>query len=324
MVNPWSRVGRLPMSGRGVRIFGGSQGFTPRRVVILCLALVLALGVGTLGTVGWIGSERAIHRQPKTYAWQLSDYPDLRPERVTVASRTQTALAGTFFPGRNRATIILSHGYGDDQNQMLPWASFLHQAGFSVFTYDMRGRGASGGGEITLGALEADDLSSVVDYLVTRPDVDPDRIGALGVSLGGAVTILAAARDPRIKAVVDDCGFSDASRVIDTSFERYIGLPAFPFSPVTVAIAERRVGQSIAGVRPVDVIGQISPRPILIIHGQADTPVPVAHSERNFLAAGEPEELWLVPGAEHNGSREVAGPEYERRVTAFFQQSLGG
>src|ERR1035441_4878208 len=103
--------------------------------------------------------------------------------------------------------IVLSHGYGDNQAQMLPYAEFLHRAGYSVFTYDMRNRGRSGGEAVTLGALEYLDLISAVAYLTTRADVDPDRIGALGLSLGGSTTLLAAASDPRIKAVVDDSGF---------------------------------------------------------------------------------------------------------------------
>ena len=294
-----------------------------RRIALGLLTLLLVAGVVILGVVGWIGSERAIHKPPKVYNWQLADYPNLRAEAVTVQSRTGIALAGRFFPGRSRTTIILSHGYGDDQNQMLPWADFLNRAGYSVFTYDMRSRGGSGGDAITVGALEQEDLLSVIDYVAARPDVDRDKIGALGVSLGGSVTILAAARDPRIKAVVDDCGFADASGVVDTAFTYFLGLPAFPFAPVTVKIAEWRTGQRISRVRPVDVIGRISPRPIFIIHGLADPAIPPVHSERNFAAAGEPKQVWYVPGAWHNGSREVAGAEYERRVVEFFTGTLG-
>ena len=90
-----------------------------------------------------------------------------------------------------------------------------------------------------------------------------------------------------------------------------------------MAIADLRTGQRIERVRPVDAIGRISPRPVFIIHGLADIYVPPDNSERNFAAANEPKQVWYVPGAGHNGSREVAGAEYERRVTAFFKQYLG-
>ncbi|HEU5422934.1 MAG TPA: alpha/beta hydrolase [Nitrolancea sp.] len=273
--------------------------------------------------VGWIGAERAIHRAPTTYRWSLADYPDLHPEGVTIQSRTGITIAGRFFPGRSRTTIILSHGYGDNQERMLPWANFLHQAGYSVVTYDMRNRGASGGDAITVGALEQQDLLLVIDAVAARPDVDRDKIGALGVSLGGATTILTAAQDQRIKAVVDDCGFTDVTGVLGTAFEYFLHLPPFPFAPVAVKIAELRTGQQVAKVRPIDVVGRISPRPIFIILGLADPAVPPVNSARMYAAEGEPKQVWFVPGAKHNGSREVAGAEYEQRIVAFFCQSLG-
>jgi dipeptidyl aminopeptidase/acylaminoacyl peptidase len=292
---------------------------------VALVALLLLAALGVLGGVGWVGSERAIHQPPKSFPWTLADYPDLRGEAVRLPSTTGVTIAGTFFPGASRATIVVSHGYGNDQREVLPLAAFLNRAGFSVFTYDMRSRGGSGGDAITMGALEQRDLVAVVDYLTTRPDVDPGRIGALGISLGGATTILAAAREPRIRAVVDVCGFTDIASATDTAYEHFIGLPAFPFSPITVRISEWRIGQSVAAARPIDVVGQISPRPLLIIHGADDVQVPPTHSERLYAAAGEPKTLWLVPGAGHGlNTWEVAQAEYERRVIAFFRESLGG
>ena len=226
-------------------------------------ALILLVAIAAVvGTGGWLGSETAIHRGPPVY-------PELArvAEPVTLTSRTGVQIAGRFVPGASRATIILSHGYGGGQDEMLPYASFLHRAGYSVFTYDMRNRGGSGGDAITLGALEQEDLLCIIDYLAARPDVDPERIGAFGGSLGASTSILAAARDQRIKAVVADGPFADVASVIDTGFSAYIGLPAFPFSPVTVRIAEWRTGQRVADVRPVTVVGRISPRPLLLIHG---------------------------------------------------------
>src|SRR5437763_2698906 len=224
---------------------GGARPSRLGRIVAWLCALVLVLAVAVLGTVGWIGSERAIHPHAVTYTWRLTDYPNLRPQNVTFISRTGLKIAARFFRGRSHATIILSHGYGDNQNQMPPWADFLNKAGYTVLTYDMRDRGRSGGNAVTLGALEQYDLISAVDYVMSRRDVDRARIGALGVSLGGATAILAAAQDRRIKAVVDDCGFADAPTAIANGFEYYIHLPAFPFSLIAVRIAEWRAGVDV-------------------------------------------------------------------------------
>ena len=92
--------------------------------------------------------------------------------------------------------------------------AILVRQGFSVLSYDMRNRGLSGGDTVTFGSLEGPDIISAVHYLMTRPDIDPDRIGAMGLSLGAAATILAAAGDSRIKAVLDDSAFSDAPAAI--------------------------------------------------------------------------------------------------------------
>ena len=313
----------VPQARRPAKKGGGSRASRLRRIMVVLCALVLVLAVAVVGTVGWIGSERAIHPSAATYTWLLTDYPNLRPQNVTFMSRTGIKIAARFFPGRSHATIVLSHGYGDNQNQMLPWANFLNRAGYSVLTYDMRDRGRSGGDAVTLGALEQDDLISAVDYLTSRHDVDRARIGALGVSLGGATTILAAAQDRGIKAVVDDCGFADAPTVIANGFTYFIHLPAFPFAFVSVKIAEWRAGVDVEKVRPVDKIGLISPRPIFIIDGLADKAVLPVNSARNFAAAKEPKQIWWVRSAGHTQSRVVAGSLYVRRVVAFFRRYLG-
>jgi uncharacterized protein len=275
-----------------------------------------------LGVIGWIGSERALHPGYYHYKHSLADYPDLHPEEIAVKSASGVMLRGRFFEGANRDLIVLVSGYGDTQDQMLPYAEFLHHAGFDTLTYNARARATSGGEYVTLGVLEQVDLESIVQYAAHRADVDPTKVGVLGISMGGATAILTAARDHQIRAVVDDCGFSDAPGVIAASFEHFIHLPAIPFAPVTVWIASHRAGIDVNSVRPDKVIDEISPRPILIIHGLADYVVPVANSERNFKAAGEPKELWLVPGARHGEAHTVAKAEYEKKVDEFFDNAL--
>jgi uncharacterized protein len=293
-----------------------------RKALVRAVAPLVALSILVLGGVGWVGSERALHPHYYHYKWSLSSYPDLKAENIKIHSSTGVVLYGRYFPAQRHALIILASGYGDTQEQMLPFADFLHRAGLSTMTFNMRARATSGGDYVTLGVLEQKDLISAVNYAISRPDVDPKRIGVFGISMGGATAILAAAQDPTIRAVVDDCGFSDAPRVIAASFEHFIHLPAFPFAPITVWIASHRAGIDVNAVRPVSVIGRISPRPVLIIHGLADYTVPPDNSQRNFDAARQPKELWFVPGAGHAQAHTVAKAEYERRVVAFFNSAL--
>jgi fermentation-respiration switch protein FrsA (DUF1100 family) len=293
----------------------------PNRALSASAAAVALLLAAVLG-IGWIASERAIHPAICHYEKGLADFPNLHPYQVSFQSRTHTRIASWFFPGTRRATVLLSHGYGDNQIQMLPYADFLVRQGFSVLTYDMRNRGRSSGDAVTFGALEAPDIISAVDYLMTRPDVDPNRIGAMGLSLGAAATILAAAGDSRIKAVLDDSSFSDVPAAIRSSFEHFIGLPSFPLAPLTVSIVRLRTGIDVGRIRPSDVIARISPRPLLIVHCMDDKVAPPDNSERNFAAAKEPKQFWRIPSGGHVNGLKAAGREYELRVGQFFAESL--
>ncbi|HUZ00241.1 MAG TPA: alpha/beta fold hydrolase [Thermomicrobiaceae bacterium] len=280
---------------------------------------ILAVIVGVLTGLAWRASENATHPPAAAYAWHLRDYPALRPQEVTFRSATGVTLAGRFFSGATRQTIVLLHGYGGTQDEMLPVADALNRAGFSVFTYDQRGCGRSGG-VITFGALEQRDLSSAVDYLTARGEVE--SFGALGFSMGGATTVMTAARDPRIQAVVADSAWSNVYHWLRPSLRGALLHPSAPFSPASLKLVEVRSGIDLGTLRPVDLIGRISPRPLLLIHGTADTIVPPADSRQNFAAAGEPKALWWVSNAAHGQTLRPGHAAYMDRVVAFFLQAL--
>jgi len=280
--------------------------------------IVLAAAAG-LAVLTWVSSNRAIHPGTETYTWSLRDYPELRPHEVNLPSSTGVNIAGRFFPGRQPETVILSHGYGGSQDEMLPVAASLHAAGLSVFTYDLRGSGRSQG-EVTFGSLEQKDLISVVDYLQRRPDVDQDRIGALGFSMGAAVTLLAAAEDTRIKAVVSDSAWSDVNHWLRPSLGQILTHPIAPFSTLSLKLAEWRTGADLSALRPVQRVARLTQRPLLLIHGSSDAVVPASDSDELFAAAGEPKELWQKDGAGHGDTMRL--PEYGERVTRFFRQAL--
>ena len=291
------------------------------RILVLAGVGLVAFAAGILGTLGWIASGQVLHPPAVSYAGLLSRYRSLKPQHLTFHGATGTTLSGNFFPGSTHATIILSHGYGASQAQMLPWASFLHEAGFSVFTYDMRGSGQSDG-SITFGALEQRDLIGAVNYLVSRPDVDKGKIAALSFSLGGATTILAAAQDTRIKAVVDDSGYADVRHWFNSSVGELLRHPTDPYSVLSLRMVEWRRGINADILRPAARIALISPRPILIIQGTADRDLPLRNSLENFTAAKQPKELWWVQGAGHGQTLQTAGPVYVQRVVAFFRLAL--
>jgi pimeloyl-ACP methyl ester carboxylesterase len=297
----------------------------PARRTVVFVALFgtgfVALACVAFAILGWVASDRVLHPPAASSAGLINPYRTLSSEIVTFHGATGTVLSGRFFPGRVQATIVLSHGYGADQEQMLPWASFLHQAGFSVFTYDMRGSGKSSG-SITFGALEQRDLIAAVDYLAARPDVDKGKIATLGFSLGGAVSILAAASDTRIKAVVDDSGYAELDHWFSDSVGDSLRHPTDPFSLLSLKMVEWRIGINADSLRPAARIALISPRPVFIIQGTADQDLSPRNSLENFAAAKQPKELWLVRGAGHGQTLQRAGSTYKQRIVAFFRKAL--
>jgi dipeptidyl aminopeptidase/acylaminoacyl peptidase len=205
---------------------------------------------------------------------------------------------------------------------MLEWALALNQAGYSTLPFDLYGQGESDGNGVTLGFYERQDVVAAVDYLKTRDDVDASNLGILGISMGASVAIMAAATTPDIKAVVADSSFQSAARGIEEGFTRVTGLPRFPFSPIVLRFIQWRLGISPDDIVPVDQVAEISPRPLLLIHGGADTDVSPGNSEALFAAAGEPKELILLPGVKHARGMKDFPEEYTGLIVGFFDRYL--
>lgn len=290
----------------------------------MIFGLILAAAFVTVSVLlfalAWEASSRAIHHEPADYGWSLADFPALTAEPVRLQSPTGVQLSARFFPGKARATVVLLHGFGGSQDEMLPVAQALNVAGYSVFTYDQRGCGASNG-DLTFGAKEQDDLIAVVDYLAAREDVDPEQLGAFGFSMGAATLLMTAAREPRLKAIVADSAWATARSWLEPSLRSVFLRPRDRFSSLSLKLAQSRTHISIDALRPVASIGSISPRPVLLIHGSADTVVRPADAEQNFFAARNPKRLFRVPGAGH-GATIAPDSVIVGRVCAFLEAAL--
>ncbi|MCX6020751.1 MAG: alpha/beta fold hydrolase [Chloroflexi bacterium] len=292
------------------------------RVALAFFLIAMASGAAAIAAAAGppLGGALAPERRPPTDSpalWGMAYEP------VSFESSDGAVLRGWFIPGRSRATVALAHGLWMDRQSMLPIATALHQrAGVSLLLFDFRSVGESGGDRITFGYREQGDLAAAVDYLESRPDVDPQRIGAMGNSLGAAVTLLTAAARPDIAAVAADSPFTSVDSIIENSFQLLTGLPPFPLGLLAVGISEWELGFPPAEVAPLRAVGRISPRPLFLIHGLRDKLIPYSQSEALYDAAGAPKELWLVPGADHVGARTTATAAYEQRVAAFFRRHL--
>ncbi len=298
----------------------------PRRT-IAGAASVLVLGLlVALGAIGWVGSERAIHPELPVDLPNRADF-DLPLQDVSFLSRDGTRLSGWFVPAnvppnQRPPTVVLMHGYGSVREETLPHAEYLHRAGYNTLLFDFRASGESEGDAVTIGGMEQEDALGALDYLEARGDVDVTRVGFQGLSMGAAVAIMAAARDERVVGVVAESPFKDVPAEIASSFEERIGLPAFPFAPITVWITEQRIGLQAEDIAPIRVVSDLE-RPLLIIENELDTSIAPGSARAVFEAASEPKRHWLVLNSTHGDGHAADPAAYERQVLSFWSEVFG-
>jgi uncharacterized protein len=192
--------------------------------------------------------------------------------------------------GARRGTVIYLHGSADNRASGLYVAERYTARGFDVLLYDSRAHGESDGDSCTYGYYEKDDLRRAIDGVQLKPVV------VIGVSLGGAVALQAAAVDPRIATVVAVATFSDLRTV---ATERAPSFASNRNIEDAFRLAETTAHFRVDAVSPVAIAKDISV-PVLLIHGQDDRETPPAHSQRVFAALRGPKRLILVPGAGHD------------------------
>ncbi|HJR79041.1 MAG TPA: alpha/beta hydrolase [Anaerolineales bacterium] len=250
-----------------------------------------------------------------------ADY-NLPFEDVPVTSADGLTLVGWFIPSQNDAVVILQHGYKSTREELLNEAEMLYRHGYGSLLTTVRAHDHSEGEMITFGMREVQDMDAWYQYLLTRDDIDPNRIGMLGNSFGGMLVIQYAAQNEDIKAIVAVSAFSSLADTVSTSVTHFTDLPAFPFAPLIVYWAEQETGYKLEDVDATKWIAQISPRPVFLMQGGADVVISPESGHRLHNAAGEPKELWFEHDLGHVGFDSEMAVEFERRVVEFFDRYL--
>ncbi|HKP55023.1 MAG TPA: alpha/beta fold hydrolase [Chloroflexia bacterium] len=266
------------------------------------------------------------HEPPPYTEEGLIDVP-VRPERVEFMARDGKPLSGWFVPAPDGtpkpwSCVVLIYGYGGYKEQMHEYAKMVHEGGFATLMFDMRGAGLRRREPVTLGYKERWDLMDAVRYIQTRSDVDPNRIGAFGLSMGGAVAIMAAAEEPGIKAIVTDSAYADITDMIKPGIVVFLGKLALPFAPLIVRYAETMMGIRAHEIRPEKAASKLGERPLFVIHGLDDALTHPQSAYKIYQAATGPKELWLLPECGHGCAPSVAPAEYKRRINEFFSRWL--
>lgn len=293
-------------------------------VVLLVIGAVAVLALGTVWLC-MLTAKKVLHPASKRKA--LDAWPDqfgLPYENVTFKTEDQVPLKGWFITSEPESdkTIILMHGWGMNRSDILKNTHFLRELGFNLFYFDFRALGESGGRTSSIGYLELKDIAAAIRFLQeTRPQFCA-KIGLYGLSMGGMVAICEAARNPQVACVVAEASYYSFRRVVSRWAWVHRRVPYFPLMPIVLHYIRKQLGVNPERFSPKYNIPKIAPRPVFLIHGRYDNLVPAAQAKLLYKRAGEPKEIWLVPGAKHNKCAEVGGYEYKQRLADFYRKYL--
>ncbi|MFL5938438.1 MAG: alpha/beta hydrolase [Gaiellaceae bacterium] len=237
-------------------------------------------------------------------------------EDVTFRTSDGLDLSGWYVPSRNGAAVIVFPGRSGPQKP----ARFLARHGYGVLLFDRRGEGESDGDGNLFGWGGDKDILAAVDFLKSRPDVDPDRIGGMGLSVGAELMLQTAAKSDELAAIVSEgAGTRSFGEEMEEfhGTEKWLGLPLLAFKTASVAV--------FSSTAPPPKLPDLAPRlaePAFFIYapdGGVETMTPAYYR----LAQG-PKTIWGIPGVGHMGGFDARPKEYERRVVSFFDGTLLG
>jgi uncharacterized protein len=248
----------------------------------------------------------AIIRSPADYR--------LAVENVTIVAVDGTRLAGWFLPRPGAPAVVLLHGYPADKADLLPVATALAPE-FATLLLDQRYFGDSEGRATTLGFRERGDLKRVLDFLEARGNT---AVGVFGFSLGGAVALLTAAEDMRVRAVVAYAPFADL-RALGHELYGWMWLARYPFVEAMLLWSRALFGADITRPSPAEAAARVTV-PVWLVHSRQDEQIPFRHAERlqAALTANRRAEFEFMERGRHG----ELPCDFEARLARFFRGAL--
>ncbi len=285
------------------------------------LLSIMTVGAPTL-VGGAMGAAAVLGLYPPTPR-DLGGAQDLddEAERVRIPVAGDDHLDGWHLPGSRPAGVLLLHGYGRTHHRVWRYANFLRPAGYALLTIDFRSSRRSRRLPTTLGLYERDDAEAALEWL--RDHGGARRLAILGESLGGTVGLIAAAGSHEVAAVIVDCPFANGRDAVEDMLGRFLRLPRWPSAPVARALGRWATGRDLYEVDAISAAAALRDRPVMFIHSSGDERLSPAQSHRLWEAAGAKDPVWWVPEAGHNQAWVKHRAEYERRVLAFLEETIG-
>lgn len=311
-----------------------------KKVLKRSLLVLLLLAVTVLAGGSWYMLDFALlpgemHGRDVqgSYNTVLEENPELRPWLDSLmqhrALRDTTVLMR---PGERHHALyarapkptgrvaVLVHGYKDSAVGMLHIAHIYALMGYNVLLPDLHAHGRSEGKAVEMGWNERHD---VLRWLAVANSLFADSTGTTrqvvhGISMGAATVmdVSGEAVPPYVKCYVEDCGYTSVWDEFSHQLHDMFGLPEFPLLYTTSALCKARYGWSFGQASPLRQVSRCQ-KPMLFIHGDADTYVPYAMLRRLYDAKPQPKQLWIGRGSAHARSYQDHRAEYTQVVAGF-------
>lgn len=263
----------------------------------------------------------------KMYALELTPHEEtpekfgLAFEEVRFPTKNQRSLYGWWIPADKQPeqapTLILVHGWSRNLGRMLRYIQHLHPLNYNLLAFDARHHGSSDPDHHSSMYKFGQDIQSAVKYVCTR-SIDREQVGVIGLSIGGAGSVYAAALESCIKAVVTVGAPAHPVDVMKRQFKQY-HLP-WPFNWLILKQIERTISVSYEEFAPVNNIAKADAS-FLVIHGEQDEVILSSQGDKlkNAARAGQCE-YWNIPERRHSDCHHEPG--FWDHVHGFFQNKL--
>ena len=296
----------IPFRHRGEGASGPVRRWAIRVLVLPAFLLAAAFVFMPVGMA--IVDIHSLHRS-------IGSPPDAAYKTVSFTASDDVDLEGWYRPSQNGASVLMISGGGGNRRSTIRHAKMLVSHGYGVLLYDPRGSGNSEGTINSYGWGWEKDAAAALDFLAERDDVEPGRIGVLGLSTGADIAIDIAARRDDVKAVVADgsaaIGYEDIKAYTDDSLTRVPMWVLFK----TIEVIQGRSGpeKSLAE----QIAGSHAPH-LLVSAGKPEK----EWGELYDKAGGARSQLWHLPEASHTAAIKQYPEAYEQRVISFLDTNL--
>lgn len=249
---------------------------------------------------------------------------DAAKENWYITSSDHLKLRAIFVPATNVKSdkyALIAHGYMSQAKNMYDYAKLYHDLGYNVVMPDARGHGQSEGDYIGFGWPERKDYLQWIQSILQKDK--NAQIILHGVSMGGATVMMTSGENlpHNVRAIVEDCGYSNVNDELAYQLKQLFHLPAFPLVPITSLFTKLKAGYFFG---EADARKQLAKNhtPILFIHGKKDTFVPFSMLNEVYQSTNAPKEKYIVTKAEHATAYKTNPKAYQQKIQQFLNKYL--